>query len=116
MQPENRRDPADSRRSWKATPLARWVFLGSIGMWLYKLRGLNGPNFTWPLLMFSGAISEKNLQRMGKIYRGKPLQVKTREELIASLRPKDMQYLRADNGDMPMGHAQPVAAHAMAAV
>ena len=39
-----------------------------------------------------------NLQRMGKIYRGKPLKVKTRAELITSLKP---QYLRADNGDMP---------------
>ena len=46
------------------------------GMWLYKLRRLNGPNFTWPLWMFSGAISEKNLNRMGKIYMGKPLKVK----------------------------------------
>ena len=54
--------------------------IGSLGMWLYKLRGLNGPNFTWPLLMFSGAISEKNLQRMGKIYAGKPMKVKTRKE------------------------------------
>lgn len=84
-------------------------------MWLYKLRRLNGPNFTWPLLMFSGAVSEKNLQRMGKIYRGKPLKVKTRRELIASLKPKDLRYLRADNGDLPFEYTQPVAAHAMAA-
>jgi len=81
-------------------PLAWRV--GSLGMWLYKLRRLNGPHFTWPLLMFSGAISEKNLQRMGKIYEGKPLKVKTRKELIASLKPRDWQYLRADNGDMPI--------------
>src|SRR5262247_972232 len=46
--------------------------IGSLVMWLYKLRKVNGPNFTWPLFMFSGAISEKNLERMGKIYRGKP--------------------------------------------
>jgi hypothetical protein len=39
---------------------------------------------------------------MGKIYRGKPMKVKTRSELIASLKPKDWQYLRADNGDMPI--------------
>lgn len=92
--------------------------VGSIGMWLYKLRGLNGPNFTWPLLMFSGAISEKNLQRMGKIYRGKPLKVKSRKELIASLKPKDWQYLRADNGDLPMEFVgvQPRAQNAQMAV
>ena len=62
--------------------------------------------------MFSGAISEKNLQRMGKIYRGKPLKVKTRAELIASLKPKDWQYLRADNGDVPTTGAKHFAAAA----
>lgn len=75
--------------------------VGSIAMWLYKLRRLNGPHFTWPLWMFSGAISEKNLNRMGKIYVGKPLKTKTRKELIASLRPHDWQFFRADNGDLP---------------
>jgi hypothetical protein len=49
---------------------------------------------------------------MGKIYRGKPLKVKTRKELIASLKPKDWRYLRADNGDLPMEYAPPIAAHA----
>lgn len=75
--------------------------LGSIGMWLYKLRKLNGPNFTYPLLMFSGAMSEKRLARMGKIYLGKPMETKNRRELVATLKPKMLQYLRADNGDLP---------------
>ena len=75
--------------------------VGSIGMWLYKLRKLNGPNFTYPLLMFSGAISEKMLERMGKIYIGKPLETKNRKELIATLSPKARKFLRADNGDLP---------------
>lgn len=82
--------------------------VGSIGMWLYKLRRLNGPNFTWPLWMFSGAISEKTLNRMGKIYLGKPLKIKTRKELIATLRPHDWRFLRADNGDLPDGYTPPV--------
>jgi radical SAM superfamily enzyme YgiQ (UPF0313 family) len=94
-------------------PLAWRV--GSLGMWLYKLRRLNGPHFTWPLLMFSGAISEKNLQRMGKIYKGKPLKVKTRKELIASLKPKDWQHLRADNGDLPIDYVPQVQSRAMVA-
>ncbi len=81
--------------------------VGSIAMWLYKLRRLNGPNFTWPLWMFSGAISEKNLERMGKIYVGKPLKTKTRKELIASLKPHYLQYLHADNGDLPDGYTPP---------
>jgi hypothetical protein len=55
--------------------------------------------------MFSGAISEKNLNRMGKIYLGKPLKVKTRKELIATLRPNDWRFLRADNGDLPDGYS-----------
>jgi hypothetical protein len=65
--------------------------------------------------MFSGAITEKNLQRMGKIYRGKPLITKNRAELLASLKPKDWQYLRADNGDMPVEYVPRAAAQAMAA-
>ncbi|MFB3922261.1 MAG: radical SAM protein [Terriglobia bacterium] len=81
--------------------------VGSIAMWLYKLRRLNGPNFTWPLWMFSGALSEKTLARMGKIYVGKPLKTKTRKELIATLKPHYWQYLRADNGDLPDGYTPP---------
>ena len=81
--------------------------VGSIGMWLYKLRRINGPNFTWPLWMFSSAISEKNLARMGKIYIGKSLVTKTRKELIASLKPHHLQYLREDCGDLPEGYTPP---------
>ncbi len=75
--------------------------VGSIGMWLYKLRKLNGPNFTYPLLMFSGAISEKRLAKMGKIYPGKPIETKNRQELLATIRPKQRQFVRADTGDIP---------------
>ena len=81
--------------------------LGSIGMWLYKLRRINGPNFTWPLWMFSGAIPENLLARMGKIYTGKPLKTKTRKELIASVRPHYWHYFRADNGDLPEHYTPP---------
>ncbi|HEU4388305.1 MAG TPA: radical SAM protein [Blastocatellia bacterium] len=79
--------------------------VGSIGMWLYKLRRINGPNFKWPLFMFSGMFSEQRLDRMGKIYVGRPLKSKTRKELIASLKPHYWQYLRADNGDLPESYA-----------
>lgn len=86
--------------------------VGSIGMWLYKLRKINGPNFTYPLLMFSGALSEKRLEKMGKIYVGKPLQTKSRKELLTSLKPKMWKYLRPDTGDMPEGMAEAMAATA----
>jgi radical SAM superfamily enzyme YgiQ (UPF0313 family) len=92
---------------------APWAWrLGSVAMWAYKLRRLNGPNFTWPLWMFSDLVSEKNLDRMGKIYVGKPLKTKTRRELIAGLKPHHLQYLRADNGDLPDASAftTPIAA------
>jgi hypothetical protein len=83
--------------------------VGSIAMWLYKLRRVNGPSFTWPLFMFSGAISEEVLRRMGKIYIGRPLTTKNRKELIASVRPNYWQYFRADNGDLPDGYPRPAA-------
>lgn len=79
--------------------------MGSLFMWLKKLRRLNGPNFTWALIMFSGLFSEKTLERMGKIYLGKPFKTKTRKELIASVRPAFWQYFREDNGDLPEGYA-----------
>jgi hypothetical protein len=88
-----------------------WKF-GSLVTWLLKLRHTNGPNFKWPLIMFSSMIPEKILGRFGKIYLGRPLETKTRRELIASLKPHYWQYLRPDNGDLPEGftsHSRPVA-------
>ena len=40
---------------------------------------------------------------------------KTRRELLASLKPKDWQYLRADNGDMPVDYVPESRAAAVAA-
>jgi radical SAM superfamily enzyme YgiQ (UPF0313 family) len=77
--------------------------VGSIALWLWKLRKLNGPNFTWPLWMFSGAIPESVLAGTGRIYKAKPLAIKTRKELLETVRPTQWQYLRADNGDLPEG-------------
>jgi len=81
---------------------------GSIFMWLYRLRKLNGPNFTWPLMMFAGVAPETVLRGMGKIHVGKPLATRNRRELIASLRPNYMKYLRADNGDLPESSSREV--------
>ena len=75
--------------------------LGAIALWLYKLRRLNGPAFTWPLLLFANALPERLMERMGKIYAGKPLQVKSRRELLAAIKPQHRKYLRVDNGDLP---------------
>lgn len=85
-------------------------------MWLYKLRKLNGPNFTYPLFMFSGAISEKRLEKMGKIYMGKPMKTKSRRELLDTLNPKMRKYLRIDCGDLPAEFAIEDATAAVVAV
>ncbi len=75
--------------------------LGAIALWLYKLRRLNGPAFTWPLLLFANAVPERLMERMGKIYVGRPLRVKSRRELLATIRPQQRKYLCADDGDLP---------------
>ncbi|MBP1624854.1 MAG: Radical domain protein [Acidobacteria bacterium] len=75
--------------------------LGAIGLWLFRLRKLNGPRFTWPLLLFSGTIPEKLMARMGKIYWGKPLKIKTRKELLETIRPNFWKHLRPDTGEIP---------------
>jgi len=85
---------------------------GAIGLWLYKLRKLNGPGFTWPLLMFASAVPESVMGRLGRIHAGRPLEVKTRGELLATIKPSLRKYLRADNGDLPdlepAAHTEPV--------
>jgi radical SAM superfamily enzyme YgiQ (UPF0313 family) len=86
--------------SWWAPTAYR---VGSVALWLWKLRRLNGPNFTWPLLMFASAVPEKMMVKMGKIYQAKPLKTKTRKELLSTIRPNQWQYLREDCGDLPDG-------------
>lgn len=100
--------------SWWAPTAWR---VGAIGLWAWKLRKTNGPNFTWPLMMFSSALPEKLMGKLAKIYTGTPLQVKTRKELLATIRPHQWKFLRADNGDLPesapnwqAGHAATLAA------
>ena len=77
--------------------------LGGVGMWAWKLRKLNGPSFTWPMMMFCSALPESLMQATGRIYKGKPLHIKTRAELLKTIRPNHWRYLRQDNGDVPEG-------------
>ncbi len=81
--------------------------LGAIGLWLYRLRKLNGPNFTWPLLMFSSALPESLMGRLGKIHIGRPLAIKSRRELLETIRPTQRRFLRPDTGDLPEMPALP---------
>lgn len=75
--------------------------LGALGLWFFRLRKLNGPSFTWPLLLFSGVLPERLMTRLGKIYTGKRLDIKSRRELLLKIRPQFWKYLRQDTGDMP---------------
>jgi len=84
--------------SWWAPTAWR---VGAIGLWAWKLRKLNGPGFTWPLFMFANALPEWLMAKMGKIHLGRPLNIKTRKELLATIKPHQHQFLRADCGDLP---------------
>jgi hypothetical protein len=84
--------------SWWAPTAWR---VGAMGLWAWKLRKLNGPGFTWPMFMFASALPEWLMDKMGKIYVGKPLNVKTRKELLTTIKPHQWQFLRADCGDVP---------------
>ena len=93
------------KMSLRAAQLTWWApfvwRLGAIALWLFRLRRLNGPQFTWPLLLFSSALPESLMARMGKIYPGKPLRIKSRKELLATIRPQLWKHLRRDTGDIP---------------
>jgi hypothetical protein len=90
--------------SWWAPTAWR---LGALGLWAWRLRKLNGPGFTWPLFMFASAAPEALMAKMGKIHVGRPLHIKTRKELLATIRPNQWRYLRPDTGDMPEGFVPP---------
>ncbi|MFB3825120.1 MAG: radical SAM protein [Bryobacteraceae bacterium] len=93
---------ATALHSWWGPPAWR---LGAFLLWLLKLRRSNGPAFTWPLLMFTSMFPERLMEKMGKIYRGRPLAVKSRTELLAAIKPQQWKYLREDNGGLPGGRA-----------
>jgi hypothetical protein len=80
--------------------------LAALLLWAFRLRRLNGPNSTWPLLMFSGVVSERRLARRGRIYVGRIDATKSRRDLIAAVRPAWQRFFRRD-ADAP---APPISA------
>src|SRR2546427_10157020 len=64
------------QNSWWAPTAWR---VGALALWVYRLRKLNGPGFTWPLLMFANALPERLMSRFGKIYVGQRIRIKTRK-------------------------------------
>jgi len=77
--------------------------LGGLLVWLLRLRRTNGPAFTWPMLMFAGVVPERLARRLGRLHEARPLPVKTRAELLATIRPHYWRFLREDAGDLPGG-------------
>ncbi|MBI3402061.1 MAG: hypothetical protein HY048_11625 [Acidobacteria bacterium] len=75
--------------------------VGALGLWAARLRKLNGPGFTWPLFMFASAAPERLLAQWGKLYAARPLTIKSRKELLATIKPHQWPHLRADTGDLP---------------
>ena len=93
------------QNSWWAPTVWR---LSALALWGVRLRRLNGPRFTWPLFMFASAAPESLLAKAGRIYVGQPLNIKTRNELLATIRPSMQQYIRADTRDA-VNQPRPVA-------
>ena len=61
--------------------------LGALVLWATRLRRVNGPNFTWPLVQFSGVVPERWLARTCAIYKGRPFLRQSHEDLLATVRP-----------------------------
>ncbi|MEP7365244.1 MAG: radical SAM protein [Acidobacteriota bacterium] len=93
-------------RSWWGPTAWR---VGAVVGWVWKLRKANGPNFTWPLLMFASALPEWLMAKLGKVYRGQPMTIKTRKELLSTIKKQHWRYIREDAGDLPDGWAEEVA-------
>ena len=87
--------------------------IGGVGLWALRLRKTNGPNFTWPMMMFCSALPENLLYAAGKLYKGQPIKVKTRAELLASTKPNYWKYLREDAGDIPAAPPPPAPSEAV---
>ncbi len=75
--------------------------VGALGVWAWKLRRMNGPSFTWPLFMFSNVMPESWMVKMGKLYEGRPLQIRTRAELLDTIKPSQRRYLRDEEEAQP---------------
>ena len=56
--------------------------------------------------MFTSTFPERLMEKMGRIYRGRPLAVKSRKELLATIKPHHWKHLREDNGDLPDGWSE----------
>jgi radical SAM superfamily enzyme YgiQ (UPF0313 family) len=82
--------------------------LGALILWAARLRRVNGPNFTWPLVQFSGVVPEHWLERAGRIYAGRPLPRITRDDLMATVRPDWREAMTDALANRPAGRRRVV--------
>jgi len=80
--------------------------VGSLITWAVRLRRVNGPNFTWPLMQFSGVVPEGWLERSGKVYGGREMPRRSREELLANIRPDWKDAISRARGEAIAGRAR----------
>jgi hypothetical protein len=79
---------------------------GALVLWAARLRRVNGPRFTWPLVQFSGVVPERWLEWTGRIYTGRPLPRITRDDLMATVRPAWREAIAAARGNAPAARAR----------
>jgi hypothetical protein len=79
---------------------------GALILWAARLRRVNGPNFTWPLVQFSGVVPERWLERTGRIYAGRPLPQVTRDALLATVRPDWREAIAGARANRPAARAR----------
>jgi len=80
--------------------------VGSLITWAVRLRRVNGPNFTWPLMQFSGVVPEGWLERSGKVYGGRELPRRSREELLGNIRPDWKDAISRARGEAVAGRSR----------
>jgi hypothetical protein len=75
---------------------------GALARWAARLRRVNVPNFTWPLVQFSGAVPDQWLERTGRIYQGGPLPEVSRDDLLTTVRPDWRPAIASARAGRPM--------------
>ena len=53
------------------------------------------------MMISCSALPENLLYNTGRLYKGQPITVKTRAELLASIKPHYWKHLREDTGNVP---------------
>ena len=89
--------------------------VGSLWNVVVQAPGTEWPQFYLATINVFGCDLRKELAANGQDLSGETFKSEITKELLASLKPKDWQFLRADNGDMPVGYVPAAQPHAMCA-